>query len=204
MNDLRAFFEDLATRWDAQQPHDRQEVLRLLLAPFAAELGAAQAILEIGCGTGALVPCLRERAPAVRLVSIDLAHAMLWRAWQRCPGAVLVQADVHRLPFALPGGAAAFDLAVCHNSFPHFADAPSALRELARVLVPGGFLLVLHDLGREQVNAIHSRAGPPVQHDWLPPGEEMRRLLRQGGFRGLQVQDAADRYVAVGRRNGGR
>jgi trans-aconitate methyltransferase len=85
--ELRAFFEDLAERWDAQQPPDRQEVLHRLLGPFAAELGAAQAILEVGSGTGALIPYLRERAPAARLVSIDLAHAMLWRARRRCPPA---------------------------------------------------------------------------------------------------------------------
>jgi trans-aconitate methyltransferase len=42
-----------------------------------AELGIFEAI---GSGNGALIPCLRERAPAARLASIDLAHAMLWRA----------------------------------------------------------------------------------------------------------------------------
>ena len=197
MNRLRAFFEDLAERWDAQQPTDRQNVLRGLLAPFAAELGAAQAILEVGSGTGALIPCLREHAPAARLVSIDLAHAMLWRARRRCPAATLVQADVHRLPFTQRAGA--FDLVVCHNSFPHFADMSSALRELAQVLAPGGCLLILHDLSRERVNAIHSGVGEPIQHDLLPPGEETRRMLMRAGFVDVQIEDTEDHYVAVGR-----
>jgi ubiquinone/menaquinone biosynthesis C-methylase UbiE len=135
-SESRAFFEDLAARWDAQQPPDRHEVLQRLLAPFAAELGAAQAILEVGSGTGALIPCLRERASAARLVSIDLAHAMLWRARRRCPDAALVQADVHRLPFIQQMGA--FDLVVCHNSFPHFADKSTALCELRGCSYPAG------------------------------------------------------------------
>jgi len=197
-SELRAFFEDLAQRWDAQQSPDRHEVLRRLLSPFSAELGAAQAILEVGTGTGALIPCLRERAPAAWLVSIDLAHAMLKRARQRSSDATLVQADAHRLPFAQRAGV--FDLAVCHNSFPHFADVPSALRELARVLVPGGCLLILHDLGRVQVNAIHSSAGPPIHHDLLPPGEEARRILIGAGFVDAQVADTKDHYVAIGHR----
>lgn len=200
MNPLRAFFEDLAERWDAQQPPNRQEVLRRLLAPFVAEMDAAQAILEVGSGTGALIPCLRERAPAARLVSIDLTHAMLQRARRRCPDAALVQADVHWLPFALPGGVAAFDLAVCHNSFPHFADKPSALHELARVLAPGGRLLILHDLSRKQVNAIHSGAGAPIQHDLLPPGEETRRMLLRAGFSNVWVEDTPAHYLASGQR----
>jgi ubiquinone/menaquinone biosynthesis C-methylase UbiE len=198
LNDLRAFFEDLAERWDAQQPPDRQEALRRLLAPFAAELGAAQAILEVGSGTGALISCLRERAPAARLVSIDLAHAMLWRARRRCPDAALVQADVHRLPFIQQAGA--FDLAVCHNSFPHFANKGAALRGLARVLALGGRLLILHDLSREQVNAIHGGAGPPIHHDLLPPGEEARRMLLEAGFSDVWVEDTLAHYMISGQR----
>ena len=196
-SELRAFFEDLAERWDAQQPPDRHEVLRRLLSPFAAELGAAQAILEVGTGTGALIPCLRERAPAARLASIDLAHAMLKRARQRYPDAALVQADVHQLPFRWRG---AFDLAVCHNSFPHFADRRCALRELAGVLASGGCLLILHDLSRVQVNAIHSGAGPPIQYDLLPPAEKTRQMLVEAGFMDAQAADTKDHYVAIGHR----
>jgi ubiquinone/menaquinone biosynthesis C-methylase UbiE len=199
LNDLRVFFEDLAETWDAQQPPDRQEVLRRLLTPFDAELGAARAILEVGSGTGALIPCLRERALAARLVSIDLAHAMLWRARRRCPDAALVQADVHRLPFNQRVGA--FDVAVCHNSFPHFTDMPSALRELARVLAPGGRLFILHDLSRTEVNAIHGGAGPPIHHDLLPPGEEVRRMLLEAGFDDVWVEDTPAHYLASGRRS---
>jgi SAM-dependent methyltransferase len=105
------------------------------------------------------------------------------------------------LPFTQWAGAFdLFDLAVCHNSFPHFADMPSALRELARVLVPGGCLLILHDLSRAEVNAIHSGTGPPIQHDLLPPGAETRQMLVQAGFINVQVQDTADHYVAIGHR----
>jgi ubiquinone/menaquinone biosynthesis C-methylase UbiE len=199
MNELRAFFEDLAGRWDAQQPANRHQVLRGLLTPFCTELGAAQAILEVGSGTGALIPCLRECAPAARLVSIDLAHAMLWHARQRCATADLVQADVHQLPFNQRAGA--FDVAICHNSFPHFVDKPFALRKLAQVLMPGGYLLILHDLSRAEVNAIHSGTGPPIQHDLLPPGEETQQMLAQAGFIDVQAQDTEKHYVAVGRRN---
>jgi ubiquinone/menaquinone biosynthesis C-methylase UbiE len=60
---------------------------------------------------------------------------------------------LHRPPLIQRAGA--FDLAVCHNSFTHFADEPFALCELARVLASDNCLLILHDLSREQVGAIH-------------------------------------------------
>jgi demethylmenaquinone methyltransferase/2-methoxy-6-polyprenyl-1,4-benzoquinol methylase len=196
MNDLRAFFEDLAGRWDSFQPPDREEVLRRLLAPFALLLGASGAILEVGTGTGALIPCLRERAPSAWLVSIDLAGEMLYRARQRCPDSAIVQADAHHPPFVAPG----FDLVVCHNSFPHFADKPTALTVLAYLLRPGGHLLILHDLSREKVNAIHSSGGAAIQNNLLPPGDEAGRMLMRFGFVSVQVEDTDKRYVVAGQR----
>jgi len=196
MNDLRTYFEELAGRWDGFQPPDREEVLRRLLAPFAPLLSASGAILEVGTGTGALIPRLRECAPGAWLVSVDLAGEMLRRARLRCPDAAIVQADTHRPPFAAPG----FDLVICHNSFPHFADKPAALNALARLLRPGGHLLILHDLSREKVNAIHSSGGAAIQNDLLPPGEETGQMLVRAGFADVQMEDSDERYVVAGRR----
>ena len=195
MSDLRAYFEDLALRWDGLQPPDRAQRLRRLLAPFGPLLAASGAILELGTGTGALIPCLREWAPGARLVSVDLAGEMLRRARLRCPDVGLVQADAHRPPFA----ASWFDLIVCHNCFPHLADKPAALQALVRLLRPGGHLLILHDLSRERVNAIHGSGGPAIQNDLLPPGDETGRMLARAGFVDVRVEDTDERYVVAGR-----
>jgi ubiquinone/menaquinone biosynthesis C-methylase UbiE len=196
MNELRLYFEDLAARWDSLQPPDRPETLRRLLAPFSFLLGPSRAILEVGTGTGALIPCLRERAPGAHLVSVDLAAEMLRRARVRCPEADVVLADVHHLPFAAPW----FDLVVCHNSFPHFADKPAALQRLAHALRPGGHLLILHNQSRARVNAIHSSGGPAIQNDLLPPGDETGRMLAQAGFCDVHVSDTEASYVVAGRK----
>ena len=65
--------------------------------------------------------------------------------------------------------------------------------------MPGGQLLILHDLSRAQVNAIHSGAGPPIQHDLLPPGEETLRMLLSAGFSEVWVEDIPAQYMAGGR-----
>ena len=202
----RAFFEALAARWDEQQPTERAVVLRRLLRPFADRLSAARRILEVGTGTGALIPCLVERAPDARVASIDLARAMLRRAQERGPDVWLLQADVHALPFSgdsASGGVGAFDLVVCHNSFPHFVDRPAALGELARTLVAEGELLILHDLSRARVNAIHGGAGGPIKDHLLPAGEETQMLLMEAGFAEVWVEDGEEGYRAGGRRPAG-
>jgi ubiquinone/menaquinone biosynthesis C-methylase UbiE len=174
VSDLRAYFENLAWRWDDLQSSNREAVLNRLLAQFAPLLGASTNILEVGTGTGALIPCLRAASPKATLVSIDLAGRMLRRARQRCPDAMVVQADVHLAPFVPQQ----FDLVICHNSFPHFAD-----------------LLILHDLSREAVNAIHSSGGTAIQNDLLPAGEEVRRMLMQAGFVDGWVEDTDEHYI---------
>ncbi|NDJ75582.1 MAG: class I SAM-dependent methyltransferase [Chloroflexi bacterium] len=192
---IRDHFEQHAASWDDMMPADLTATLRAFLVPFADDLASASSVLEIGTGTGILIPLLQEYASAARLVSIDLAHTMLQYARQRCPDARLVQADVHRLPFSTHG---AFDLVVCHNSFPHFADGAGALRAIGRVLVPGGGLLILHNNSRERVNAIHSRVGGPIAYDWLPPGEKLHEMLVAARYQDVAVEDSDQRYVARG------
>jgi ubiquinone/menaquinone biosynthesis C-methylase UbiE len=196
MDPLRAFFEQLALEWNAQQPPDRDEALNRLLTPFDARFPGSGAVLDVGTGTGALIPVLQKRYPALTIVSIDLATAMLRFARQRCSQANLVQADVHWLPFRDQ----VFSTVVCHNSFPHFWRKVDALHELRRATVLGGHLLILHDLSRQEVNSIHQSASAEViRQDLLPPGEELAQWLLQTGFMPLDVQDGGDRYIVSAR-----
>jgi ubiquinone/menaquinone biosynthesis C-methylase UbiE len=196
MDGLRAFFESLADEWDASQTPDRVEVLRRMLAPFETELRAAESILEVGTGTGALIPRLQERSPIAHIVSIDLAQAMLRHARQRCPDTSLVQCDVHWLPFPSGSIKLGFTWVICHNSFPHFVHPPEALDEMARVLCRDGQLLIVHDLSREQVNAIHQGIQDSIVHnDLLPRGVELARMLETHGFEVVQFEDSTRRYA---------
>jgi ubiquinone/menaquinone biosynthesis C-methylase UbiE len=196
MPSTKDFFEQAAPEWSDQQHPDFAAVMGHLLAPFDPYLGTAASIVEIGAGTGVLIPLLAVRYPQARLATVDLAMAMLLRANRRGQHSALIEADVLDLPVA----AGSFAAAICHNSFPHFHNHPAALAEIRRALLPGGYFLIVHDGGREAINAIHrSASSTALHHDLLPSGENLRALLMSCGYTPLVVEDTADHYLAWAR-----
>jgi SAM-dependent methyltransferase len=102
---------------------------------FAASVPPGAWVLDLGCGPGIHTAWLRERG--LRAVGGDLSTAMLDQA-RRFAGAPLVQLEMRSLPF--PSGC--FDGIWWMASLLHLpkAQAPTALAEAHRVLVPGGLL----------------------------------------------------------------
>jgi demethylmenaquinone methyltransferase/2-methoxy-6-polyprenyl-1,4-benzoquinol methylase len=194
---IQDYFEAHAPEWDKRMPADYGALLYDFALPFADDFRAAESMIEIGTGTGAFIPVLRRLAPESRLLSIDLAFGMLIQAQQLIPNSPLLQASVHNLPLM----SGCVDRVICHNSFPHFHDKTRALREIMRVMRPGGKILILHNRPREFVNAMHQAAGAPIDRDLLPTGDEMRLLLVDAGFSSVQVEDSSIRYVAQGTRS---
>ena len=102
---------------------------------------APQRILDVGCGTGYLLRRLAVRAPGAReLVGIDAAPTMIEVAEAAADdGRLRFSVGVaERLPF--PEGT--FDLVVSTTSFDHWADQAAGVAECARVLAPGGHLVM--------------------------------------------------------------
>jgi ubiquinone/menaquinone biosynthesis C-methylase UbiE len=107
-------------------------------------VSAPRRILDVGCGTGYLLGRLAGRAPqADALAGMDAAPAMIAAATNAAADDRLrfVVGTAERLPWP----AASFDLVVSTTSFDHWADQRAGLAQCARVLAPGG-CLVLADL----------------------------------------------------------
>ncbi len=127
--------------WRGRMHHDiADRAVQLALSVHAEP----QRVLDVGCGTGYLLRMLARRCPdASELSGIDAAPAMIATAGKA--------ADDQRLRFTvgtaerLPYPDDAFDLVVSTTSFDHWADQRAGLSECARVLTPGGHL-VLTDL----------------------------------------------------------
>jgi SAM-dependent methyltransferase len=107
------------------------------LAPRLADLaGVAEGdrALDVGCGPGALTAELVRRLGAASVTAVDPSESFVAACRERNPGVEVLQAAAEALPF--PGGT--FDVAAAQLVV-HFMPEPvTGLRELARVLRPGG------------------------------------------------------------------
>jgi len=193
--DKQQYFNALAPRWDTLPAPDDAPA-RVGGFVERAVAGDAQRILDVGCGTGVLLAALLRACPRAAITELDLAEEML-----RANAAKWPVERVHRVcgdGARLPLAAARFDLVLCFGVLPHFEDRYGALRELARVLRPGGALAVGHLMGSAELNAFHSGLGGPVAADVLPSSEELAAELRRLGMARVAAHEAPDWYFVRG------
>lgn len=162
-------------RWSTYIDASVRETIRRIVVPADA------VVLDVGCGTGALLKALSQAQPGLKLHGADPTPAMLAVAAKRLDDkASLHQAYAEALPFS----DAFFDLVVSTSAFHFFRDPLKALAEMHRVLRPGGRIIVTdwcHDFFAcrvcERVLRLTDRA-----HHRTYGSSECAALLTTAGF----------------------
>jgi demethylmenaquinone methyltransferase/2-methoxy-6-polyprenyl-1,4-benzoquinol methylase len=94
-------------------------------------------VLDVACGTGDMVVELQKHG--CNVTGVDLSKEMMAIARQKAPAATYMLADAERLPF--PDGA--FDAVTCAFGVRNFVHLEQGLKEMLRVLKPGGRMVIL-------------------------------------------------------------
>ncbi|MGQ9476241.1 MAG: class I SAM-dependent methyltransferase [Actinomycetota bacterium] len=197
MLEIRDFFNRRAADWDLTQ--DAREGERGSAIVRSLGIAPGSAVLDVGCGTGVLLPHLLEAVgPGGSVCALDIAEEMLRIARRKLkrPNLQYLCADIVETPFLEES----FDLVICHNCFPHIWDKQRAVREMFRILRPGGRVIVSHTEDRESINARHRRIGGAVGGDVLPGDEAMRCLFKEAGFSEIGILDKAEGYMLRARK----
>ncbi|MGH7570793.1 MAG: class I SAM-dependent methyltransferase [Gemmatimonadota bacterium] len=152
-----------------------------------ADVREDDAILDVGCGTGALLEAVATRVPGARLVGVDLSPAMLAVARRKLGDrASLVAGEAGRLPFPDHH----FDLILSSSSLHYWPDPAAGLAETARVLKAGGRVVITDwcdDYLACRVVDFLLRILEPAHHRTYGT-KACERLLREAGFEEIQVE----------------
>ena len=187
---VREFFGARAADWDSRFPDDGPAY-----AAAVADLGlrTGDRVLDAGCGTGRALPALRSAVgPSGVVLGVDLTPAMVQAAVRagRDRYARLLLADVAALPLR-PGS---LDAVFAAGLIAHLPSPEDNLRELVRVVRPGGVLALFHPIGRA---ALAARQGRRITPEDLRAEANLRPLLSRSGWRMTSYADEDTRFLAI-------
>lgn len=172
----------------AGKPADRD-----LLNRFATGMRGRGLVCDLGCGPGQVGRYLHDRGVAI--VGVDLSPGMLVEARRLNPGIDYCQGNM----LALDVADASWAGIVAFYSIIHIprADAGRALREMARVLAPGGALLLAFHAGDEELYETDAWGVPVSLTYWFYTVEEMAGYVREAGLTVAEITEREPYAPAV-------
>ncbi|MEU8967971.1 class I SAM-dependent methyltransferase [Streptomyces monashensis] len=190
---VQEFFGVRAAGWDSRFPGDGPAYTA---AVTHLGLRKGDRVLDAGCGTGRALPPLRAAVgPSGVVLGADLTPAMLEaaaRAGRDRDGRLLLT-DVAALPLR----SRTLDAVFAAGLIAHLPQPVDNLRELARVVRPGGALALFHPIGRA---ALAARQGRQVTADDLRAEANLGPILAGSGWRMTSYVDEDARFLALATR----
>ncbi|HHK73749.1 MAG TPA: metalloregulator ArsR/SmtB family transcription factor [Rhizobiales bacterium] len=182
--EARAYFDASASEWDRmRQLHIAENTIETAMLEMAGD-GPFSSMLDLGTGTGRILELF---APHIKHgTGFDLSHEMLAIARANLGKAGLSHCQLRHGDLAhLTSKTASQDLVTIHQVLHFFDDPAPILNEAARVLAPGGRLLIVdfapHDLEILRENHAHRRLGFTTEH--------MRTWLQDAGLKLRETRD---------------
>ena len=193
MNTQKEFFNTAAYSWDELCRHDMKKVEGIL---DLLEIKKGSRVLDVGAGTGVLVPSLSRRVTdSGHITAVDIAEKMIEVAERKhkyenvifsCEDA-LVKSE-NELPY---------DHILCYSMFPHFNNKKEVIEKLRAKLKVGGKLTIFHSQTREAINQLHQGKGEAVKHDNLPTKTEFMQLFSDAQMEPLITIDDHEKFVMI-------
>jgi ubiquinone/menaquinone biosynthesis C-methylase UbiE len=190
------YFNKAADTWDKRYYTSR---LSSFLEKLVPQLGLEQGqnILDVGTGTGILIPHLARAVGADGSVTaVDYSENMIQvcrTKHSHLRNVSIKLGNIEEAAFPTES----FDAVICFGVFPHLQNKQKALRNINRMLKPSGRLVIAHALSSEELKVHHNNASSTVMHDVLPEEAEMKKLLEQTGFTEISIKDEPGRYLCT-------
>ena len=209
--DVIAFFDEIASGWDAAQIREEDKITAIL---DAAGVVAGVKVLDVACGTGVLVPDYVERKVA-SVTGVDISEEMIKIAKKKF---LSEDSDEKKASMGRDAGKDAscvkkhtkieflcadveeanlpsdYDVCMVYNAFPHFPNPAKLIEVLASRLKQGGRLTIAHSMSRKQLDSHH--AGPAAKvSNGLMSEDDLALLF--GAYFDVDVKVSTDQMYIV-------
>jgi ubiquinone/menaquinone biosynthesis C-methylase UbiE len=192
----KEYFDKAASTWDKKYlTPSLLSFLEKLIPQF--ELKAGQKVLDVGTGTGVLIPYLSKVVGTKGSVTaIDYSEKMAQickTKYLHLKNVTVKVANINEYAFSPQS----FDAVICFGVFPHFENKQKVLQKFNIILKNQGKLIISHALSSEEIKSHHKRASVVVSHHMLPNNKKMTKLLNQAGFVDVKIKDKPGCYLCI-------
>lgn len=179
---MESFFSSLAPSWHSKKSIEEADEI---LSPL--DLKTGEKVIDIACGKGVMTGHI-ARKTKTQVIGVDISKKMIELAKKEYEGNSLVcfrNEDILDVE-------GEFDKALLFDAFPHFLDVSALSSSVRRLLKKGGLFYVVHDLGKNALNAHHANMDHALFRDILPAKEEAKKFAKD--FEVLFTIDEENRY----------
>jgi ubiquinone/menaquinone biosynthesis C-methylase UbiE len=184
----RKLFDELYHLFDPPLPVGVPERLERIVA--SAEILKGDNVLDVGSGTGILVPLIQKHEPA-RIFACDLSETMLRQLKKHYPNVEAIVSDIREL--ALPD--LILDVVFINACYPNIVDKLGAFANLGRMTRPAGRMVISHPLGKAFIDSLKQKVPFPL--DDFPEKSEAEILFEPFGFSIKEFVDESELYILV-------
>jgi ubiquinone/menaquinone biosynthesis C-methylase UbiE len=164
----------------------------------AIALKKGDRVLDVGCGSGVLVPFILEKIGANGILyELDYAPEMIRENKKRHRDNRIQFLVQDLLDFEAPENS--FDAVICFACFPHFEDKSRAMTIISGLVKNKGTLAIAHMDSSRNIND-HHRKSPEVMHDYIPDKQTMYSLCEQNKLSINRFIDEEGFYLLLAKR----
>lgn len=193
MKELVSYFDELAPIWDDAVVRNAGK-LRHFMALAGVRPG--DEVLDVGGGTGTLIPYIRENNGTGLITEVDISRRMLNMARAKFHN----DTDIRYLNENIEeySEEKEYDRIFMYGVLPHLADKAGTIVKLFRYNLKGnGSILISHPYGRDKINQLHSHGDKRVADAFLPPMQELIAECENKGLNAVFSEDTESDYTLL-------
>ena len=182
------FFDSNAQTWDNDiYLKMTEKKIKNLIIPLL-ELKNDDKVIDIGSGTGILVPFIQEYLESGnKITELDFSEQMIKTAKKKYADTInCISSNAENIPVKCNS----FSKAIIFNSFPHFEDKQKVICEIFRILKNNAIILLAHSDSKNVIDRRHKQIGGAVANDILPSTDKLKTMFEKAGFTNIESLDS--------------